>query len=40
MPEDRQFFGDGQDDYLRGAREGLEAARRFQAAAAVKAGEQ
>lgn len=38
MPEDRQFFGDGQDDYLRGAREGLEAARRFQAAAAVKAG--
>lgn len=38
MPEDRQSFGDGQDDFLRGARDGLEAARRFQAAAAVKAG--
>lgn len=38
MPEDRQSFGEGQDDYLRGARDGLEAARRFQAASAVKAG--
>ncbi len=38
MPEDRQSFGEGQDDVLRGVRDGLEAARRFQAASAVKAG--
>ena len=38
MPEDRQSFGDGQDNFLQGARDGLEAARRFHTAAAVKAG--
>lgn len=39
MSDDRQQFGDGQDDYLRGAEKAAEAARQFSSSSAQAAGE-
>lgn len=39
MSDTEQRFGDGQDDYLRGAQKAAEAARKFSAASARAAGE-